>query len=189
MTRIRTRPRAVGGSLSKVLHSSAALSLIPGLRKLEALDDLRFGLAFHTPPRIEFVPVDDGDTENPDAPARALIRLRLAGTELSLWGADDDEPLGTVRIDSAVLTVAPYLNLLGGVSFETIENRWELSSHGLEFDEAGLAATLQELFFGEMFQTTYDPVGRDSLELGETRFNPRYFSLLGNYLVIRLSGL
>ena len=95
--------------------------------------------------------------------------------------------LGALEIESARLAVAPYLNLLGGISFDIVENAWLLSSRGIEFDEETLAATFQELFFGEMFETRYQPVAQRSFDLGETKFHPRYFSLLGHYLVIGLT--
>ena len=38
-----------------------------------------------------------------------------------------------------------------------------------------------------MFETRYEPVAQRSFDLGETKFHPRYFSLLGQYLVIGLT--
>jgi hypothetical protein len=104
---------------------------------------------------------------------------------MTIW--DGDEPLGALSIDSARLAVAPYRNLLGGISFDVVENDWVLSSRGIEFDEETLAATFQELFFGEMFETSYEPVAQRSFDLGETAFQPGYFRLLGHYLVIGLT--
>jgi hypothetical protein len=104
---------------------------------------------------------------------------------MTIW--EGDSLLGTLEIESSRLAVAPYLSAAGGISFDVIENEWRLSSRGIEFDEETLAAVFQELFFGEMFETRYDPVGRESFELGETKFNPRYFSLLGQHLVIGLT--
>ena len=185
--RLRTRPRKPSGSLSKLLRGSAVRSLIPGLRDVESAEDLRLGLAFRRPPTIEFEAIDPeplaGATSA--APNRALIRIRLSGAEMTIWESDD--LLGTLEIESARLAVAPYLNILGGISFDIVENEWLLSSRGIDFDEETLAATFQELFFGEMFETRYQPVAQRSFDLGETKFHPRYFSLLGHYLVIGLT--
>jgi hypothetical protein len=177
--RLRTQPHKPSGGLSKLLHGSGGHSLIPGLRDLESTENLRLGLAFQHPPAIEFEALDHAVSE------RALIRIRLSGVELTIW--DSDELLGTLEIESARLAVAPYLNLLGGISFDVVENEWLLSSRGIDFDEETLAAMFQELFFGEMFETSYQPLAQRSFKLGETKFHPRYFSLLGRYLVIGLS--
>lgn len=176
--RLRTTPRKPRGNMSKLLRGSAALSLIPGLREVESPESIRVGLAFLNPPKIEFDTIDA-------APDRALIRVDLSGAEMTIW--EGDSLLGTLEIESSRLAVAPYLSAAGGISFDVIENEWRLSSRGIEFDEETLAAVFQELFFGEMFETRYDPVGRESFELGETKFNPRYFSLLGQHLVIGLT--
>ncbi len=185
--RLRTQPRKPSGSLSKLIRGSAVRSLIPGLRDVESPESLRLGLTFHRPPTIEFDAIDQEPLEGATsaAPNRALIRIRLSGAEMTIWESDD--LLGTLEIESARLAVAPYLNLLGGISFDIVENEWLLSSRGIDFDEETLAATFQELFFGEMFETRYEPVAQRSFDLGETKFQPRYFSLLGQYLVIGLT--
>ena len=122
---------------------------------------------------------------------RAVIRIRLSEVEMIIWESVDGQErrLGSVEIDAATVAVAPYVNVLGGISFDTVENDWRLSSRGIEFDEEILAATFQELFFSEMFETRYEPLARDSFDVGRTRFDPRYFSLVGQHLVIGLSGL
>ncbi len=185
--RLETRPRKPSGNLSKLLRASAVAALIPGLRDVESPENLRLGLTFHRPPRIEFEALEHEPTEEAtDAvPNRALIRIRLSGTELTIW--ESDEFLGALEIESARLAVTPYLNLLGGISFDIVENEWFLASRGIDFDEETLAAMFQEMFFSEMFETTYHPVAQRSFDLGETRFHPRYFSLFGDYLVIGLS--
>ena len=180
--RLETRPRKPSGNMSKLFRGSAVVSLIPGLRDVESPENLRLGLAFHRPPRIEFEALEQ---EPPQEPNRALIRIRLSGAELTIW--ESDEFLGALEIESARLAVTPYLNLLGGISFDIIENEWLLSSRGIDFDEQTLAAMFQEMFFSEMFETTYHPVAQQSFDLGETQFHPRYFSLLGHHLVIGLS--
>jgi hypothetical protein len=175
------RPREPSGGLRKLFRSEAVHTLIPGLRGMSSGESLRLGFTFHATPVIEFAPLD-GD--------RALIRVRLSAVELILWESEGGRErwLGSIDIDSATVAVAPFFNVLGGVSFDTVENDWLLSSRGIEFDEEILAATFQELFFGEMFETRYEPVGRETFEVGKTRFDPRYFSLVGNYLVIGLTG-
>ncbi len=185
--RLRTEPRQLSSGVSKLLRGSAARSLIPGLRDVESPENLRVGLVFHSPPRIEFEVLEAAadQTATDAVPNRALIRIHLSGAELTLW--ESDEFLGALEIESARLAVAPYLNLLGGISFDIVENAWLLSSRGMEFDEETLAATFQELFFGEVFETSYEPVAQRSFDLGETKFQPRYFSLLGQHLVIGLT--
>ena len=184
---LRTRPRKPSGNLSKLLRGSAVHALIPGLRDLESPENLRLGLAIPSAPKIEFEAIEQEpvDGETSAVPNRAVIGIRLSGVELTIW--ESDELLGALEIESARLAVAPYLNLLGGISFDIVENTWLLSSRGIDFDEETLAATFQELFFGEMFETRYEPVAQRSFDLGETQFHPRYFSLLGHYLVIGLT--
>ena len=77
---------------------------------------------------------------------------------------------------------------MGGTSFEIIENEWNVSSDGIEFNDSLLAATLQELTFAEAFETTYDPLGRGDLRVGETLFNPARFLVEGDHLVIELTA-
>jgi hypothetical protein len=182
------RPREPSGGLRKLFKSEAVYALIPGLRGMESRGALRIGLAFHATPRIELAAAD-GVAGSAGGPA-ALIRIGLSDVEMLLWESDgeDDHWLGSVDVDSARIAVVPYYNVLGGVSFEAVENDWRVSSRGIEFDEQVLAATFQELFFGEVFETRYEPVGQETFDVGETRFNPRYFSLVGNHLVIGLTG-
>ena len=80
----------------------------------------------------------------------------------------------------------PYYSLLGGVSLDALENEWEISSTGIEFDEETFAATLQELLFGEIFETSYTPLLSDGLDVGATRFDAQYFRHVDRYLVIGL---
>ena len=74
------------------------------------------------------------------------------------------------------------------VTFELVENDWRLSSRGMEFNEGLFAATLQELIFGEIFQTRQDPLARDSLEVAGTPFDPTYFRLVNDHLVVEVAG-
>jgi hypothetical protein len=179
------------GGLRKLFRSSSIYTLIPGLRDVQSKSDLRYGFSVHEPPRIEIV--DLGGTAGADGAApglegarRAMIRLELTGIEIALWQSDERR-LGGITIDSATLGVVPYLNPLGGISFETVENAWSVSSDGIELDEPILAAVLQELFFGKIFETGYDPVARGSLDVGGTSFDPRYFTRVGQHLVVGLA--
>ena len=181
--RLRAQPRKPSGDLSKLFRGSAVHTLVPGLRDLPSTDELRLGMAFHRAPEIEFEAIGTARSRPPSS--RAVIRIRLSRAELTIWNAD--EVLGTLKIESARLAVAPYLNVLGGISFEIIENSWLLSSRDLDFDEETLAAMFQELFFGEIFETHYQPLAQHAFDVGETRFHPRYFTLLGHYLVVGLS--
>ncbi|NIL99985.1 MAG: hypothetical protein GTN89_12470 [Acidobacteria bacterium] len=176
MQRLQSGPRRPGGNLSKLFRGDAIHSLIPGLRDLRPDADLRLGWTFHRAPVIELDAL---------AADRALVRVRLSGAELTIW--DGAERLGALEIDSARLGVLPYLNVLGGISFEVVENTWLLSARDIDFDVETLAATFQELFFGEMFETRYQPVAERAFDVGETAFRPRYFRLLDRYLVIGLA--
>ena len=49
-----------------------------------------------------------------------------------------------------------------------------------------VAATIQELIFGEVFETTYDPPLRNQLKVGRAVFVPREFARVGHHLVIGL---
>jgi len=180
--RLDGRPREPSGGIRKLLKSEAVHALIPGLRGIAATSSLQLGFAFHALPTVEFDSLAD---------QRAVIRIRITGVEMMILESIDGRQrwLGSVNVDSANMAVAPYLNVLGGISFETVENDWRLSSRGIEFDEEILAATFQELFFSEVFETSYEPLARESFEMGRTRFDPRYFNLVGDHLVIGLTRL
>lgn len=169
-----------GGHFRKVFKSSSIYALIPGLREVESRDDLQVSFRLHAPPEIEFA----------EQEGSALIRVLLSGIEMDLWNLEGggETLLGTVAIDSARLMARPFVNVLGGVSFEVLENTWSVSSSGIEFNDEALAATLQEMLFGEAFETTYEPVGKSAFSLGDTDFTPRYFRLSGDYLVIELGN-
>ena len=78
------------------------------------------------------------------------------------------------------------MTLLGGIPYWLVENQWKVSSSGLEFDEDLVAATLQEVTFGKIFQTSYDPVLTRTLHLGKTVFVPQSFAVNDGYLLIGL---
>lgn len=169
---------APSGDFRRLVQSESMKSLIPGLRGLDSPGELRLSVDLLAPPRIEFT-ADDG--------GRAIVRVHVTDLELGLWGAG--ERLGTLAIDSATISAVPFASVLGGISFDILENDWQVSSRGIEVDEEAVAATLQELVFGELFDTRNEPVGARSLRVGRTAFEPRYFELVGNYLVMGLAGL
>jgi hypothetical protein len=163
-------------SLRRLFKSDAIFALFPGLRAMELEDRLRLGFSFHTPPRIEFAAEAQ----------RAVIRIRLSDLEMTLW--DEERWLGAVAVDGATISVAPYHSRLGGISFDLVENDWRLSASGIEVDKELLAATLQEMLFGEVFETRYDPVADGELEVGTEAFDTRFFGLVGSHLIIGLAG-
>ena len=98
-----------------------------------------------------------------------------------------DRVLGSLEIASGRLVVAPERNVLGGISFRVVENEWSARSTGIEFDDELFAATLEELIFGAVFETSYQPLFR-KLTLADTAFAPRSFEIAGDYLVIGVEG-
>jgi hypothetical protein len=117
-----------------------------------------------------------------------MIHVLLSGMEIHVRKREGGRTtlLGTVHVDSGRLTVIPFANVLGGVSFKIVENEWHVSSKGLEFDEDLVASTLQELTFGKIFATSYAPLLLNALHLGGTEFLPQSFTVNGSYLVIGL---
>ncbi len=187
-------PRRTGGDLRKLLRSSSIYALLPGLRKVGPTDDLYLTFSLRSLPRVELRsaagsagpgpsrrPNRSGDTDRP------VLRVDLAGIEIRLWKALQDRPdapLGSVVVETATLDLAPYLNVLGGFSFELLANRWKVRSEGIEADEPALDATLQEVMFGEVFATRSDPLARNAFRVGPTEFRPRSLRVVGDYLVI-----
>lgn len=174
--------RGSAGNVRKLLNSGAAYALAPGLRRIGSKENIDLEIRFSSAPHFEFESVDAASD------ARALIRVVLSGVELNLRkeSAGQSTIIGTLRVDSARMSVAPYVNLLGGISFRLVENQWKVSSSGLEFDEDLVAATLQEVTFGKIFQTSYDPVLTRTLHLGKTVFVPQSFAVNDGYLLIGL---
>lgn len=174
------QPRRAGEKWRRVLASEAFRALVPGLERLDAPDALRVSLGLHAPPRVRFVEDVPGGT--------AAVRIEIDGIELGFWsqppGLPEPERLGTVEIDAARLTVVPYTSPLGGVSLELVENDWRVSAHGLAVDAPLLAATLQELVFGELFETRYDPFAREGLPVAASSFAPSRFAVAGGFLVL-----
>ncbi len=163
----------------RLLSSDAIYALIPGLRAVGSREQLDLDVAFHEAPRLEFDQTSDG---------QALIRVLVSGVDLHIQRHQGDQVtrLGTLHIASGRMGAVPFPNVLGGISFRAVENRWTTSSSGLEFDDAMVAATLQELAFGKIFQTSYAPLLTRNLRIGDTEFVPRSFTARNGYLVIGL---
>ena len=93
---------------------------------------------------------------------------------------------GNGELDSLADLSNADVGTIGGVSFELLENEWKVSSVGIESNDTLVAATIQELIFGEVFETTYDPPLRNQLKVGRAVFVPREFARVGHHLVIGL---
>jgi len=174
------------GNFRKLLASDAAYALVPGLRKIDSKEHVYFDVAFPSAPRFEFRRIEEGGPAS--GAGQALIRVLLSGAEIAIRKDDGGRTtvLGTIHLDSCRMAVVPFLNLLGGISFRIVENEWQVSSTGLEFDEDLVAATLQEITFGKIFATSYEPLLSRALHLGETEFVPKSFAVTDGYLVIGL---
>ena len=180
--------RMSAGNFRKLLKSDAVYALAPGLRKIDGKENIDLEIRFSSVPRFQFESLDGDASAATDA--RALIRVVLSGVELNLRKESGGQSsiVGTLRIDSARMSVVPYVNLLGGLSFRLVENQWKVSSSGLEFNEDLVAATLQEVTFGKIFKTSYDPVMTRTLRLGKTVFVPQGLAVNDGYLLIGLGG-
>lgn len=177
-----TEPRRPGAYLARLLRSDAVYTLIPGLRTLASTENVRFSLRMGTPPRLELRAVES-ETE------AALIRILLGPAEIDILdgAAEEMKKLGTLVVDSGRIGVVPFPNRVGGASFRLVENEWSVSARGIEQNSELIAATLQELMFGEMFETRYDPLVREGVSIGSAAFQPAYFAVEGGYLVIGLA--
>jgi hypothetical protein len=195
--RIAALPRKPGGQFAKVVKSDSLYSLVPGLREVHGKGKVYFTFKTSALPDVELHRLDanghpDDSPVEPSSGAaleegkRALIQVRVSGIEVDVWQAADggDQRLGSLKIDSGRVGLIPYANPLGGVSFEMVENDWKVSSEGIEFDEDLFEATIQELVFGEVFETRYAPLFRDGLGAGDARLMPRTFRVIGDHLVI-----
>jgi hypothetical protein len=154
------------------------------MRDVDQRDGLALGFRFNRTPRLSLVAVDPATDRERPALALTLDDVEIEWTQLHdgerIW-------LGTVRVERAEITIAPFVGPLGGVSFELVDNSWSLTSSGIEFNEALLAATLQELVFAEVFSTKFDPLLRQPLMLASTAFAPSGFRLAGDYLVVEFA--
>lgn len=187
--------RAPSGNLARILNSRAITTLVPGLRDLPN-SEVSVSLHLDSAPRIRLRQVSRGEAEADPvlrqelfsgAEQRAAIDILVSGIEIGIWRGGDGEErrLGSLVVESGRIGVIPYLNALGGLSFELVQNEWQLASSGLEFDRELFAAMLQELVFGEVFETGYHPLAVDALRVGRTEFEPRYLELVDDYLVIQ----
>jgi len=172
--------RNASGNFRKLLTSNSVYALIPGLRKIDSKASVYFEVEFKTAPRFEFRSLNGGE---------ALIRVLFSGVAINIRKDEGGRKtlLGTLHVDSGRMAVVPFTNLLGGISFRIAENQWQVSSAGLEFDEDLVAATLQEITFGKIFATSYEPLLARALHVGGTEFIPNAFAVSGRYLVIGLS--
>jgi hypothetical protein len=169
------------GPVRKLFRSYEILTLVPGLRRVTDRKDLQWGVRFTSPPRVELGRLADLAEDRP------LVTLYSAGIEVEIArGGERPEVLGTLSIDSGIISAIPHPNPLGGISLEVVRNEWEVSSSGIEFEEELLAATVQELVFGELFETRYEPLARHALTVGPIRFEPSDFAVVEDYLVIDL---
>jgi hypothetical protein len=178
--------RKSDGHFQKLLSSDTAYTLIPGLRKIESKENVTLDFAFPTAPRFEFRPLEDAGPASRGG--QALIRVLVSGVRIDVNKEEGGKKtlLGTIRVDSSRMAVVPYMSLLGGISFRIVENQWQVSSTGIEFDDDLVAATLQEITFGKIFATSYEPLLKRALRLGETEFVPQSFGVTDGYLVIAL---
>lgn len=177
--------RASTGNLRKLLKSDAVYALVPGLRKIDK-ESVELEIRIPSVPRFEFRSLDD--EASAATVDRALIRVLLSDVEINLRKVSGGRAsvLGTLRVESAMMSVAPFANRLGGISFRLVENQWKVSSTGLEFDEDLVAAALQEMTFGKVFKTSYDPLLTRTPRLGRTEFLPQAFAVNNGYLLIGL---
>jgi hypothetical protein len=174
------------GNFRKLRASDALYALVPGLRRLDAKENVTFEVAFPSAPHFEFRRFGEGGGAS--SGSQALIRVLLSGMEIHVRKNESGRTtlLGTIHVDSGRMAVVPFANVLGGISFRIVENHWQVSSAGLEFDKDLVAATLQELTFGKIFTTSYEPLLLRALHVGGTEFLPQSFAVNGSYLVIGL---
>jgi len=194
-TALDERSSRPSGDFRKLFRSDALFALVPGLRELPTTDGLYVHFRFGAPPRLRFGSIPQsaaglGPALEADPPApdieRATIAVELARIEVEIRRPDEpaDRTLGTLFIESGTVRVVPYVSRMGGISFEALANEWRLSSSGIEFDEPLLAATIQELVFSELFETRFEPLARRGFAVGNSRFQPRSFHHVDDYLVI-----
>jgi hypothetical protein len=174
------------GRFRKLLASDAAYTLVPGLRRIDSKENVSLDVSFPSAPRFEFRSVDEGGSAS--SGSQAMIRVLLSGVQIDVRKDEGGRKtvLGSIHVDSVRMSVVPFMSVLGGISFRIVENTWKVSSTGLEFDEDLVAATLQEITFGKIFATSYEPLLKRALRLGETEFVPQSFAVREGYLVIAL---
>ncbi|MCP3981491.1 MAG: hypothetical protein GY716_19505 [bacterium] len=176
---ISMQPRSIEGSAAKMFKSRTLQTLIPGLRDRESSAGYSYSLRFTERPAVRFEPGPENDTD-------AVIALDLSGLEVTMWDVAGEEPIGVLDIVEADVAFVPFLNVVGGVSFRLARNQWRIVSRGIEFDDELLGSTLQEIVFGEIFETQYDPLSPD-LGVGDSVLQPSAFRVTRDYLVVELS--
>lgn len=195
-TGIGGKTQTPSGTFERILNSRALTTLAPGLRDRDDAD-VSVSVHFESAPRVSLRElsrdeaaadpvVDPGLFTHRDR--RAVIGVNVGGIEIQLRdnGEEPDRLLGSLRVDSGRIGLLPYVNMLGGLSFELVENDWRLSSTGVEFDRPLFAAMLQELVFAEVFETTYRPLATEALRVGNAEFLLGDVSRAGDYLVVGL---
>lgn len=178
--------RISSSSFKRLLSNDAVYALAPGLRRIGSKDRVYVEITYPNAPRFVFEP-QGGDRSVAEG-ARARIRLELSGIDVNFRRDESGAQslLGSLHVDAARITIVPAASILGGVSFKIVENDWTVSASGLEFDRSLVAATLQELTFSKVFETTYAPLFTRAMQLGSTSFVPRTFDVVDGYLVIGL---
>lgn len=179
----RQRPaRPASGNMRALLLSDSIYTLIPGLRDVPDRERLLFRTRVDAPLRVRLTPHVD-----PLEPTRrARIGFAMGPLAIEILDTDGTRLLGELRIVSGQLDVVPYVNTIGGLSFETVRNEWHVEARGIEHNDDLIAGILQELVFGALFETQYEPLLRDGVTLGETRFLPTAFRVENGYLVVDL---
>jgi hypothetical protein len=196
---LSAKARTPSGDLKRLVRSEAVLALIPGLRDLEVRSGLQFQLRLGTPPHVRFAasvpsdPCPSADVEQVALPAadRAVVTVEVENVALDVLRPTDGEPqhLGTLTIDRGRVRAVPFVNRINGIAFEPVENSWRLSSTGIAFDEPLLAATIQELVFGILFETRTEPLAPEGFRVGNARLAARSFTATDGYLVVTLGDV
>jgi len=175
-------PKQARGNMHELLTSESIYTLIPGLRDFPDLGQMRFRVRVDATPRLSLSSHDD-----PLDPGRgARIGLSVGSLAIEFFGKEGEQPIGELRIVSGEIDLVPYVNSVAGVSFEVVRNDWRVAGYGIEQDEYLIAAMLQELVFGEFFETQYEPLLRDGVVLAKTEFLPTGFRVVDGYLVVDL---
>ena len=191
------RARRPAGDFRRLVRSDAVLALVPGLRNLETREGLLFRMRLDAPPRVRFRelalwevgPTPAIEREPPPTTARAVVEIEIENVALDVMRATtgaEPEHLGTLTIETGLVRAVPFVNRIGGIAFEPLENSWRLSATGIDFDEPLLAATIQELVFGALFETRFEPIAPGGWRVGDAQLAPRAISVIEGYLVITL---
>jgi len=193
------RTRKPTGDFRRLMRSEAVLALVPGLRDLDAKAGLQFQIRLESAPRVRFGALEPWDARPapeveqalPESLSRAVVAVEVENVALDVLRPTGAEPerLGTLTIERGRVRAVPFVNRIGGIAFEPIENSWHLSSTGIDFDEPLLAATIQELVFGALFETRFEPLAPGGIAVGDVRLEPRSIAAQDGYLVITLADV